>query len=90
MIKPRKLYRSGEVTRFAGISRQRLHNYNQLGLIKEAERTSSGHRLYDESIFGVLERIKKYQKQKLTLMEIKKRLRTDKQLKFLFYNSLKE
>ena len=54
---PRKLYKIGEVMQYSGISRQTLHNYTVLGLITEAERTPSGHRLYDEAVFDRLEEI---------------------------------
>lgn len=81
---PRKLYRSGEVTQHAGISRQTLHYYAQLGLVKEAERTKSGQRLYDENIFELISKIKAYRQENMTLLDIKDKLRTDPQLKFLF------
>jgi DNA-binding transcriptional MerR regulator len=66
MKPPRKLYKIGEIIRYYAspqgdkISRQTLHNYTQLGLIAEAERTESGHRLYDESVFDRLRRIDLY------------------------------
>ncbi len=66
MKPPKKLYKIGEIIRYyaspqgAKISRQTLHNYTQLGLIAEAERTESGHRLYDESVFDRLRRIDLY------------------------------
>jgi DNA-binding transcriptional MerR regulator len=42
-----------------------------LGLITEEERTDSGHRLYDESVFSRLERIKRLRATK-TLKEIRR------------------
>jgi len=72
MIKREKLYKIGEVMHYSGFSRQTLHNYTLAGLITEARRTASGHRLYDESVFDQLERIKKLQEQNHTLMQIKK------------------
>ena len=63
MTPPRKLYKIGEIIRYyvspqgKKISRQTLHNYTQLGLISEAERTESGHRLYDEAVFDRLRKI---------------------------------
>ena len=61
-FKPEKLYRVGEVLQFlkehrVNTSRQTLHNYNLLGLIKEAKRTPAGHRLYAEDIFDRLMKI---------------------------------
>ena len=54
---PRKLYKIGEVMRYTGLTRQTIHNYTTFGLITEAERTESGHRLYDEAVFARIERI---------------------------------
>ena len=54
---PRKLFKIGEVIRYTGVKRQTLHNYTMMGLIREAERTESGHRLYDETVFGRLDKI---------------------------------
>ncbi len=55
---PRKLYRIGEVIQYTGLSRQTVHNYTTMGLISETEWTPGGHRLYDESVFDELARIK--------------------------------
>jgi len=67
-----KLYKIGEVMHYSGFSRQTLHNYTLAGLITEARRTKSGHRLYDESVFDYLDKIKALQSQNHTLLEIKK------------------
>jgi DNA-binding transcriptional MerR regulator len=88
MVDPKKLYRSGEITHFTGVSRQTLHIYNQIGLIREIKTTGSGQKLYDESIFRVLETIKKLQREKLTLLQIKKRLNEDLQMQFTFIQNL--
>lgn len=66
----RALYRIGDVMRFSGVSRQTLHNYTVFGLIREAERTQSGYRLYDERVFERLRRISEM-KDGHTLREIK-------------------
>jgi DNA-binding transcriptional MerR regulator len=58
MASPKKLYKIGEVIQYSGLSRQTIHNYTMMGLIREEERTESGHRLYPE---GVFERLKKIQ-----------------------------
>jgi DNA-binding transcriptional MerR regulator len=47
----RVLYSVGEVVEQGGISRQVLHNYTVLGLLRPAERTPGGRRYYDESVF---------------------------------------
>jgi len=54
---PKKLFKIGEVMRYTGLTRQTIHNYTTFGLITEAERTDSGHRLYDEAVFSRIDRI---------------------------------
>lgn len=71
-MKLEKLYKIGEVMQYSGLSRQTIHNYTLAGLIIEAKRTPSGHRLYDESVFERLEKIKVLQSKNYTLMQIKK------------------
>ena len=53
------------------LSRQVIHNYTQLDLIQAAKRTAAGHRLYDETVFNRLERIKQLKEQGKTLLEIR-------------------
>lgn len=71
-MKLEKFYKIGEVMQYSGLSRQTIHNYTLAGLIREAKRTPKGHRLYDESVFEVLEKIKVLQSKHYTLMQIKK------------------
>ena len=71
-MKREKLYKIGEVIEYSGLSRQTIHNYTVAGLIYEARRTPSGHRLYDESVFDQLEQIKVLQSKNYTLTQIKK------------------
>ena len=75
MIK--KLFKIGEVMAYLDLSRQVIHNYTQLELIKECERTPAGHRLYDEGVFDRLREIKRLQAEGRTLMEIKKILKEE-------------
>ena len=67
-----KFFRIGEVMENSQLSRQVIHNYTQLELIREAKRTAAGHRLYDETVFGRLERIKTLKVQGKTLLEIRR------------------
>ena len=67
---PAKLYRIGELVRYTPFSRQTIHNYTIMGLIREASWTEGGHRLYDESVFQRLSRIIELRKTK-TLVEIR-------------------
>ncbi len=71
LIVPPKLYKIGEVMYYSGLSRQMLHNYTQLGLIKEKARTPSGHRLYSEEVFARLKRIKELKSQGYSLLQIR-------------------
>ena len=77
MIKvPVKLYRIGDIVRYTPFSRQTIHNYTTMGLIREAEWTQGGHRLYDESVFEQLSKIMEMKKTK-SLFEIRKILLTE-------------
>jgi len=67
---PPKRYRVGEIVRHTGFSRQTIHNYTTMGLIRERERTGAGHRLYGEEVFQALALIKTLRGTK-TLSEIR-------------------
>lgn len=77
-MKREKLFKIGEVMEYSGLSRQTIHNYTLAGLIHEARRTISGHRLYDEKVFDRLEQIKVLQGKNYTLYQIKKILEQEK------------
>lgn len=80
-MKHEKLFKIGEVIQYTGLSRQTIHNYTLTGLIQEAKRTASGHRLYDEHVFERLEQIKILQSKNYTLLQIKKILEQQKNKK---------
>lgn len=67
---PVKLFRIGEVMEHSGLSRQTVHNYTLLGLIREVDRTRGGHRLYGEEVFDRIRLIEDLKKSK-TLKEIR-------------------
>jgi len=67
---PAKLYRIGELVDCTPFSRQTIHNYTIMGLIREARWTEGGHRLYDESVFERLSEILRLRKTK-TLSQIR-------------------
>ena len=71
-MKREKLFKIGEVMEYSGLSRQTIHNYTLAGLISEARRTVSGHRLYGEDVFDRIEKIKVLQTKNYTLLQIKK------------------
>ncbi|MFH1370439.1 MAG: MerR family transcriptional regulator [Planctomycetota bacterium] len=68
---PARLYRIGDIVRNTPFSRQTIHNYTIMGLIREAQWTEGGHRLYDESVFERLSRIMELRKSK-SLFEIRR------------------
>jgi len=70
---PAKLYRIGEIVDYTPFSRQTIHNYTIMGLIREVKWTEGGHRLYDESVFERLSEIIRLRKTK-TLSEIRETL----------------
>jgi DNA-binding transcriptional MerR regulator len=73
---PVKRYRIGELVRCSPFSRQTIHNYTIMGLIREAEWTEGGHRLYDESVFGRLAQIMELRKT-MSLTEVRRVLRQE-------------
>jgi DNA-binding transcriptional MerR regulator len=73
---PVKLYRIGEIVRNTPFTRQTIHNYTTMGLIRESDWTEGGHRLYDESVFEQLWQIQEMRKTK-TLTEIRDVLNAD-------------
>ncbi len=71
---PEKLYRMAEVMDHTGLSRQTLHYYATLGLIREKKRSGSGYRFFAPSVFRDLEQVKRLQKKGMTLREIREKL----------------
>jgi hypothetical protein len=66
-----KLYRIGELVSYCGLSRQTVHNYSIMGLLREARWTPGGHRLYDESAFERLDRIIAMKADGMSIQEIR-------------------
>jgi hypothetical protein len=67
----RKLYSVGEVVKASGISRQVLHNYTVLGLLRPAERTPTNRRYYDESVFRRVKLIRRMLGTGYTLQDLR-------------------
>lgn len=61
-VPPKKLYRMQELVWHTGLSRQTLHNYAVMGLIREAGWTAGGHRIFDESVFERLWQVQRLKK----------------------------
>ena len=74
-MRPPKLYRIGELVAYSGLSRQTVHNYTTMGLLREVHWTEGGHRLYDEDVFERLRLIEEM-KSRMTLMEIREHLKS--------------
>jgi hypothetical protein len=68
---PPKLYRIGEVVEYSGMSRQTIHNYTIMGLLHETQWTGGGHRLYDESVFGRIDKIAELKAGEKTMQDIR-------------------
>ena len=77
---PRKLYHIGELVSYSQFSRQTIHNYTIMGLIREVQWTEGGHRLYDETVFERLAEIEELKKSK-TLVEIRDLLNSESKQK---------
>jgi hypothetical protein len=67
----RKLYKTGDVLKRTGITRQMLYTYTTMGLIEEAKKTPTGQKLFDESIFRHLKLIHDLHESGYTLRDIK-------------------
>jgi DNA-binding transcriptional MerR regulator len=77
-----KLYRIGEVMAYARLSRQTVHNYTTMGLIREEKRSEpGGHRLYSENVFAELDRVKALKEEGKTLLEIREILERERESK---------
>lgn len=73
---PPKLYRASEVAHHFDLTRQTVHNYATIGLIRERRRTPGGQRLFDESVFRRLHRIQRL-KRRYRLHEIRRLLEAE-------------
>ena len=70
--RPPKLYRIGEVVDYSGMSRQTIHNYTTMGLLREMRWTDGGHRLFDESVFERLDQIADLKARNKSLQHIRR------------------
>jgi len=69
---PPKFYRVGELAEYSGLSRQTMHNYTTMGLLRETKWTGGGHRLYDESAFARLDAVAEFKSQRRSLEYIRR------------------
>ena len=63
-----------EVSRLTGVSVRTLHHYDAIGLLKPAQVTEAGYRLYDEQTLGKLQTILLFRELEFPLKEIKEML----------------
>ncbi len=73
--KKKGLLRLNEVAKGAGVLPSTVRYYSNIGLIKVACRSPGGHRLYDRAALAWLKRIRAVYKNRVTLEELRKRLR---------------
>ena len=60
-----------EVSKFSGVSLRTLQYYDSIGLLKPAEYTESGYRLYDDAAMERLQQILLFRELEFPLKEIK-------------------
>jgi len=65
------LVKAGELARRTGLTRQALHTYVQMGLLRPAETTRGGQRLFDEAAAGRVDLIRKLCASGYTLRDIR-------------------
>ena len=65
------LLKTGEVAGRAGVSRQIIHIYTTMGLIKEERKTPSGYRLFSKNVLKRIEIIRELVRTGYTLRDVK-------------------
>ncbi len=65
------LYKTGEVLKRSGVSREVFYRYLTMGLIKPARTSAGGHHLFAESVFKHIELIQRLNASGYTLRDIK-------------------
>lgn len=66
----RERLRIGEAARLVGMTPKTLRHYEKMGLLKQAERSESGYRLYSAKDLLRLQRVKKLQSLGLSLQQV--------------------
>ena len=74
---PEKLYRVSEIAEFMGISRQMVHLYVTMGILRERKRRPGGMRLFGPEVFRVLERVRELRAKGWNLRAIRDRVRRE-------------
>src|SRR6478609_8504232 len=63
-------YTVGELAKLTGVTVRALHHYDEIGLVRPSQRTSAGHRLYDERDVLRLQQVLLFRELGLPLDEI--------------------
>lgn len=66
-----KTWKVGELSKLAGLTIRTLHHYDEIGLLRPAFRTDTGHRLYTEDDIIKLEQVMSLKELDFSLEEIK-------------------
>ena len=75
IMKERKLYKIGQLTRLLGITSRTLRYYDQTGILPHVKRSTGGMRLFDDEDLDIIKRVRRIQnKEKISLEEIRNRL----------------
>ncbi len=72
MKRKEKFFTVKQVARMAGISVRALHHYDELGLLRPAQRTAAGYRLYGQRELLLLQQVLLYRELELPLEQIRK------------------
>ena len=71
ITQPTKLIKAGELARLTGLTRQALHIYVQMGLLKPSLISRGGHRYYDRASVERIELIQKLCVSGYTLKDVR-------------------
>jgi DNA-binding transcriptional MerR regulator len=63
-------YTVGEIAKLTGVTVRALHHYDEIGLVRPSQRTSAGHRLYDDRDVLRLQQVMLFRELGLPLDEI--------------------
>jgi len=74
---PEKLYRVSEIAEFMGISRQMVHLYVTMGILRERKRRPGGMRLFGPEVFRILERVRELRAKGWNLRAIRDQVRRE-------------
>jgi len=66
-----RLYKTSEVAKRSGLSKQAIYNYLNMNLIKEKDKTPAGRFLFDSKVFKRLKLIRKLNQSGYTLRDIR-------------------